>query len=126
MEQNKKIVIDLWLYGPLSRYGGDADQGSHANLAIEFPDGATVKELLARLGLPPEEKGITFINRVLSDMPGLAADLERPLADGDRVAIFHTQSMWPFQYRHDAATSPELKQAMQRHDKQLHHGYRRP
>jgi hypothetical protein len=118
------IEIELWLYGPLSRYGGEANQGSHAQLQLELPAGTTMAALLARLGLPLEEKGITFINRQLSDMPGLQADLERQLGDGDRVAIFHTKSMWPYQYRHDAVTSPELKQALQRKDKGLHHSYR--
>jgi hypothetical protein len=117
------IEIELWLYGPLSRYGGEANQGSHAQLQLELPAGTTMAALLARLGLPLEEKGITFINRQLSDMPGLQADLERQLGDGDRVAIFHTKSMWPFQYRHDAATSSELKEALRRKDTGLHHSY---
>ncbi len=117
------IKIEVWLYGPLSRYGGPADQGSHAELHLELPAGTRMQELLAQLGLPLAEKGITFINRQLSDMPGLGADLERELLDGDRVAIFHEKSMWPFQYRHDAAASPELREAMRRKDGGLHHSY---
>lgn len=39
-------------------------------------------------------------------MPGLAADLDLELADGDRVGIFHTKSMWPVQYRFGAAVTP--------------------
>lgn len=117
------IEIELWLYGPLARYGGAASQGSHARLDMELPSGCTLRDLVAQLELPLEEKGITFINRQLSDMPGLAADLERELADGDRVAIFHTKSMWPFQYRHEAATSRELQQAMDRRQGGLRHSY---
>ncbi len=117
------IKIELWLYGPLARYGGPASQGSHARLDMELPAGSTLRDLVAQLELPLEEKGITFINRQLSDMPGLAADLERELADGDRVAIFHTKSMWPFQYRHEAATSRELQQAMDRRQVGLRHSY---
>ena len=117
------IKIDLWLYGPLARYGGEADEGSHAHLDREWPDGTTMQALLDQLELPLEEKGITFINRELSDMPGLAADLERELADGDRVAIFHTKSMWPYQYRHDTATSEEFKQAIRDKNQDLHHSY---
>ncbi len=118
------IKVELWLYGPLARYGGEANQGSHAQMDLELSAETTMEDLLARLGLPLEEKGITFINRKLSDMPGLAADLGRELLDGDRVAIFHNKSMWPFQYRHEAAASPELQQAMQRQDQGLHHSYR--
>lgn len=117
------ITIDLWLYGPLAKYGGAANRGSHANLSLEFPAGSTMKQLVDRLELPLEEKGITFINRQLSDMPGLAADMDHILYDGDRVAIFHTKSMWPFQYRHDVAASPELKEAMRLRDGGLHHSY---
>ncbi len=117
------IKVELWLYGPLARYGGEANQGSHAQMDLELSAETTMEDLLARLGLPLEEKGITFINRKLSDMPGLAADLGRELLDGDRVAIFHNKSMWPFQYRHEAPASPELQQAMRRQDQGLHHSY---
>ena len=117
------ITIDLWLYGPLARYGKEANEGSHAHLNPSLPAGSTVGSLLDWLGLPLEEKGITFINRQLSDMPGLAADLDRELADGDRVAIFHTKSMWPFQYRHEANSSPELQQALQQQSSPFHHSY---
>ena len=117
------ITIELWLYGPLAQYGGEANEGSHAQVELEMPAGSAMQDLLARLELPLEEKGITFINRQLSDMPGLAADLERELADGDRVSIFHTKSMWPCQYRHGAATTPELQEAMRHQEGSLHHSY---
>ena len=117
------MKIELWLYGPLSRYGGAKDRGSHAQLELELVPGTTVGGLLEKVGIPPAEKGITFINRKLSDMPGLAADLQRELVDGDRVAIFHTKSMWPFQYRHGAAMTDELRVAMEQHDQGLHHKY---
>lgn len=73
-----------------------------------------MRDLMERLGIPLEQKGITFVNGDLTDMPGLNADLERELRDGDRVGLFHEKSMWPFQYRNGAGTSPELMQAMQR------------
>ena len=117
------IRIELWLYGPLSKYGGAADQGSHAQLDLELAPGTTVAGMLGQLGIPLEEKGITFINRKLSGMPGLSADLERELADGDRVASFHTKSMWPFQYRHGAVMTDELRSAMEERDQGLHHKY---
>jgi hypothetical protein len=117
------IKIELWLYGPLSRYGGAADRGSHAQLELELAPRTTVKSMLEQLDIPLEEKGITFINWKLSDMPGLAADLARELVDGDRVAIFHTKSMWPFQYRHGASMTDELRAAMQERDQGLHHKY---
>ncbi len=79
-----------------------------------------MSDLLERLEMPLEKKGITFINGQLTDMPGLAADLERELQDGDRVAFFHERSMWPFQYRCGASTGSELEEAMKKRGF-LHH-----
>ena len=71
------MEIDLWLYGPLARYAGATNQGSHAHVQFSLADGATVADLLKKLGIPEDEKGITFVNAQLSDMPGMAADRER-------------------------------------------------
>lgn len=106
-----KITVDVWLYGPLARYGGSAAGKSYANVQVELGPDSTMQDLLETLGLPGEERGITFINGDLSAMPGQQPDLEHALADGDRVAFFHLKSMWPFQYRHGAAQTPELARA---------------
>jgi len=110
------IGVEVWLYGPLSKYATGGDPRAYAQLRLEFPDGSRMRDLLARLGMPLKEKGITFVNGQLTDMPGLAADLERELHDGDRIALFHDRSMWPFQYRFGASVSSELNQAMLRRD----------
>ncbi|MBN1889857.1 MAG: MoaD/ThiS family protein [Thermoflexales bacterium] len=102
------ITIDLWLYGPLARYGGEAARPSHANLKVELPAGSRMRDLLAHLALPGEERGITFINGDLSAMPGVQPDLDHVLEDGDRVALFHLRSMWPAQYRDGIALAPGL------------------
>jgi sulfur carrier protein ThiS len=118
----KTITVDVWLYGALARYGGGT--AGHANLQVDLPEGSTMADLLARLGLPTEERGITFINGQLSAMPGLQPDLGHVLRDGDRVGIFDPRSMWPFQYRHGAALTEEMARAMQeREDLGLHHAY---
>lgn len=117
------IRLEVWLYGPLSRYAGEKSQGSHAQLHLEMPEGTRMRDLLERLGMPVEEKGITFVNAQLTDLPGLAADLERELQDGDRIGLFHERSMWPFQYRFGASSSPELLGAMQRRGFLHHAGY---
>jgi len=118
------ISVDVWLYGPLARYGGEADQGSFANLKISLPEGSTFADLLGRLGIQADERGITFINGQLSGMPGLQPDLGHILCDDDRVGIFHTKSMWPFQYRHGVMMTDEMMQAMgAEKDHGLHHSY---
>jgi len=115
------IVVDVWLYGPLARYGGQAATKSHANLKLELLAGSCLRDLLAHLDLPTEERGITFINGDLSAMPGVQPDLDQALQDGDRVALFHLRSMWPFQYRHDAALSPDLARALSETGDPFHH-----
>lgn len=121
------MTLDVWLYGDLTRYGGDSAGPGYANPKVQLPEGATVGELLAYLGLPTEERGITFINGDLSAMPGLQPDLSHPLKNSDRIAFFHLTSMWPFQYRHGAAMIGEMKEAMFSSDDQgLHHAYDGP
>jgi sulfur carrier protein ThiS len=115
------ITVDVWLYGPLARYGGDTARPSYAHLPVELPAGSTMQDLLRHLALPAEERGITFINGDLSALPGRQPDLQHPLADGDRVAFFHLKSMWPYQYRHGAAQTPELDDATAEGTSLFHH-----
>lgn len=120
------ILIDVWLYGDLARYGGQADQGSFANPKVRLPDGSTLRDLLKHLRMPTEERGITFINGELSAMPNMQPDLDHILKGNDRVAFFHLRSMWPFQYRHGIPTADEMSKAMQSSkDQGLHHAYKR-
>ena len=116
----EKITVDVWLYGPLARYGGEAAKRTHANLQLTLPAGSRIRDLLAHLALPSEERGITFINGDLSAMPGLQPDLDHLLEEGDRVAFFHLKSMWPSQYRHGAARTPEMERAMEEKGRLFH------
>ncbi|MBC7234184.1 MAG: MoaD/ThiS family protein [Chloroflexi bacterium] len=118
------ITVDVWLYGSLARYGGDANEGSFAHLEVHLPAGSTLADLLAHLGMPTEERGITFISGQLSAMPGLQPDLDHVLRDGDRVGLFDPKSMWPFQYRHGAMMTEEMAAALAaQEDHGLHHTY---
>lgn len=49
--------------------------------AFPIHAGETVMDVMKRLSIPPEEIKIVFVN-------GLAASLDQPLADGDRVGVF--------------------------------------
>jgi len=118
-----EMTIDVWLYGALSRYGGAAREPSYAHLSVVLPEGSTMRNLLAKIGLPTEERGITFISAQLSAMPGLQPDLDHVLLDGDRVGLFDPRSMWPFQYRHGAAMCKEMERALNEEDTALHHSY---
>ena len=120
------MVIDVWLYGELARYGGRGKRGSHANPKVKLAEGSTIRDLLAFLRMPTEVRGISFINGELSAMPNLQPDLEHPLQDNDRVAFFDLHSMWPFQYRHGIPMVGEMSDAMQSsQDQGLHHAYKK-
>jgi putative ubiquitin-RnfH superfamily antitoxin RatB of RatAB toxin-antitoxin module len=117
-------TIDVWLYGPLARYGTDARQRGYAHLQLRLPEGSTMRDLLERLGIPGQERGITLVNGKLAALAGLEADLDIGLHDGDRVGIFHRKSMWPFQYRFGAHLTPELERAFkEREDRGVRHAY---
>jgi hypothetical protein len=119
-------TVEVWLYGPMARYAGEASQGSHAHLDIEMPKDSTVGDLIHHLGIPSGERGITFVNGNLAALPGLEADLNLVLHDGDRVGISHRKSMWPMQYRFGAQVTPELQETFrQRKDRGVHHAYTR-
>ena len=105
------ITVDLWLYGSLSRFIKTSKTKSYAHSSEALPNGSTLGDLLARLSIPGDERGITFLNGELSAIPGVQPDLDCALADGDRVALFHVGRAWPFQYRHGAVMSPELAEA---------------
>lgn len=106
------IRIDTWLYGILAQYGGDQKEHTFANPQVVLPENARLRDLLNKLGMKTEERGITFINGDLSAMPGMQPDLDHELKDGDRVAFFHLQSMWPFQYRHGVGMIDEMQTAI--------------
>ncbi len=120
-----EIIVDVWLYGELARYGGGDNRGSHANPKVKLPEGGTIRDLLEILQMPAEARGISFINGELSAMPNLQPDLDHPLKDNDRVAFFDLHSMWPFQYRHGIPMVGEMSEAMQSsEDKGLRHAYK--
>jgi len=92
-----------------------------------MPEGSTVGDLMRRLGIPAEERGITFVNGNLAALPGLEADLGLVLHNGDRVGISHRKSMWPMQYRFGAQLTPQLEETFrQREDRGVHHAYTKP
>jgi hypothetical protein len=120
------IHLDVWLYGNLAKYGGEANKGSFANPKVRLPEGSTMRDLLESLQMPTEERGITFINGDLSAMPNMQPDMDHLLKDNDRVAFFHLQSMWPFQYRHGIAMANEMTEALHASDDHgVHHTYKK-
>lgn len=122
-----EIRIDTWLYGNLAGYGDDPNERNFANVNVTLLENSVLNDLLIKLGMKTEERGITFINGNLSAMPGMQPDLNHPLKDGDRVAFFHLRSMWPFQYRHGVGMIDEMQSAINNsEDMGLRHAYKLP
>ncbi|MBN2405932.1 MAG: MoaD/ThiS family protein [Coriobacteriia bacterium] len=75
--------IQLALFASLSQYLPEADNGNrlsaHAQL-IDLPDGSTVGQVIAALGLPDEPR-IVFVNN-------RHAPESHVLQEGERLAVF--------------------------------------
>lgn len=54
---------------------------SAAPLAVDLPDGGTITDLIAALGLPREEVKVVFVN-------GRSQPFDHRLSPGDEVGIF--------------------------------------
>ena len=111
-EASERIKVKVHLYGSLARYGGDRATKSYAGLQVELTARSKMKDLLNFLGIPPSERGLTFVNHVLANLPGLSADIDLELNDLDRIGMFSANYIWPFQYRHGASTTPELEESL--------------
>ncbi len=117
------ITIDLFLYGELANYAVSNREHGYSNIKLNLTEGSTVRDVLASLGIPTQDRGVTFINGQLSAMPGRQPDLDHALNDNDRVAFFDLKSMWPFQYRYGAAMTDEMKDAGSAGSSDMHHSY---
>lgn len=77
------MQIELALFASLTAYlpaSTEAGSGGGHSRAIDLPDGATIGQVIASLGLPDEPR-IVFVN-------GRHGADELALSAGDRVAIF--------------------------------------
>lgn len=115
------MMVNVSLYGELAKQHRDGR--SVANFDYPLGEEATIGDLLAELGIHPEQKGFTFVNAILYDLPGLNISADEPLKDGDHIGLFSTTYMWPYQYRDGVRMSASLKEALREHGA-MHHTYR--
>ena len=102
-------MIDVALYGGVARFAGGK---FIAETTLDLPEGSTLGDLFAELGLPLEEIGIVFVDAVLHNLPGIMVCENDPLYDGAHVGIFAIDRVWPYQYRDGARVSASLKQKL--------------
>ena len=75
-------MIEVHLYGKLRRFSDSADPKSPSIAAVQWQQGNTVGQVIARLAIPVDEVGSNiFLN-------GRYANLESPVQDGDRLGLF--------------------------------------
>jgi sulfur carrier protein ThiS len=75
------LRIELALFASLEPYLPEGDVGSgRRTRMMDLPDGTTVGEVVARLGLPDDPR-VSFID-------GRGVDDSAPLREGVRLAIF--------------------------------------
>ena len=68
------MELEIKLFANLRKFNPQLDR-------IRLDDGTTVLELLERAGIPPAEVAIVLVD-------GRHAKLDRPLHDGETVAVF--------------------------------------
>jgi molybdopterin converting factor small subunit len=111
------IHVEVALYGPVAR----AADGKHvARKQYRLNTGATMGDLLQKLGLKKEDTGYIFINAILCDVPGLFASRDLPLHEGDHIGIFSSVHMWPYQYRDGARMTDSLRKTLQEREPMRH------
>jgi molybdopterin converting factor small subunit len=76
MTPNRMVHVELNLYATLRCHIGGA-----TSVKCEIEAGETIRQMLERLGVPPEQTRIIFVNN-------RSADLSYALEGGERVAIF--------------------------------------
>jgi molybdopterin synthase sulfur carrier subunit len=73
------LRVEVRVYATLRKYLGEEDQ--QEVLAVQLATGSTVADLIARLGIPPAEVKVVFINHC-------AVPQDHTLQEGDRVGVF--------------------------------------
>ena len=77
--RGESVRIQVQLFATLSRYlpGASATHGA----TVDVPDGSTIRDVLARLGIPHEVPVITLLN-------GRDAGHEETLKESDTLTMF--------------------------------------
>ena len=93
------------LYGKLRRFASDTSPTSQSVARIPWQLGDTVRDVVARLGIPMEDLGSNmFLN-------GSYADFDSPVKDEDRLGLFPDDMQllykWYFSPTRGTGTEPE-------------------
>jgi len=73
------LEVEVWAFSGLEKFVPEV--GSSKDLLVQIPEGATVRELIAQLRIPPDQIFTMFAN-------SRHALPDQVLQPGDRVALF--------------------------------------
>ena len=79
IEEATVITVHAKLFATLRRHYPHLGIGEP--MPVDLPAGATVDDLIERLGLPADQVKIVFVNNVIQGH-------DHPLAEGDQVGVF--------------------------------------
>lgn len=71
------MKVTVTVFGELRKYLPDDD-----TVQVEVPDGATVAEVLAQLGVPGDDAWMSIVNDAV-------VEADHRLAPGDHLEVFH-------------------------------------
>lgn len=75
-------MVHVHLYGKLRRFAAETDPSGESVAEVAHRPGDTVRDVVARLGVPLAELGANVF------VDGKYADLASPVEDGARVGLF--------------------------------------
>ena len=107
------ITVSVTLFGELVCYGNRTKTGSCATLDVKLPEGSALKDLLDYLLMCTHERGITYINGLVSAMPALQPDLDYTLQKNDHITLLPAQKIWQFQQRSSSSMTAKMSAALQ-------------
>jgi hypothetical protein len=107
------ITVSVTLFGELVCYGNRTKTGSYATLDVKLPAGSALKDLLDRLLMCTSERGITYINGLISALPYIQPDLDHILQNNDHITLLPVQKIWQIQQRPSSPMTAQMSAALQ-------------
>lgn len=113
-----EITVSITLFGELVCYGNQTKPASYTTFDVKLPVGSALKDLLAYLLMCTNERGITYINGLVSAMPDIQPDLDYVLQKNDHVAMLPAQKVWQIQQRSSLLMTAQMSAALQQTSQQ--------
>jgi hypothetical protein len=107
------ITVSVTLFGELVCYGNQTKTVNYTTFDVKLPTGSALKDLLAYLLMCTNERGITYINGLVSALPDIQPDLDYVLQKNDHVAMLPAHKIWQIQQRSSLLMTAQMSAALQ-------------